>query len=138
MKKFDPSLIEAARAVVWINGKEKRVKVMDRDYNLINPDTRNNWCDPIGAAYTQWREMKDEQRLMLMLETAVDLTLQGFDLKDILRAFAEVRQFRDLGNKSYPMCRALTSALVGRCLEPNTMSFESLLERYSNEKETIR
>jgi hypothetical protein len=48
-------------------------------------------------------------------------------LKTVLRAFANVAEFRALGSESYPMCRALTSALVGRCLEPNTMSFEELL-----------
>jgi hypothetical protein len=65
-----------------------------------------------------------------MLETVIDLGMQGFPLKQMLRAFAEVREFRALGSQSYPMCRALTSALLGRCLEPNTMSFEEvLLER---------
>jgi hypothetical protein len=28
------------------------------------------------------------------------------------------------------MARALTSALVGKCLEPNTMTFEELLMHY--------
>jgi hypothetical protein len=62
-----------------------------------------------------------------MQETALDLTMQGFDLGMILRAFAEVKQFRALGEQSYPMCRALTQAMVGQCLEPNTMEFEELL-----------
>jgi len=48
----------------------------------------------------------------------------------IIAAFAEVREFRALGNQSYPMCRALTTALLGRSLEPNTMSFEGLLIHY--------
>jgi hypothetical protein len=74
--------------------------------------------------------MTDKQRVSLMLETAIDLTMQGYPLKKILTAFAVVRQFRALGSKSYPMCRALTSALVGQCLEPNTMSFEELLVHY--------
>ena len=86
-----------------------------------------HWCDPIGAAYSQWREMTNDQRVLLMLETAIDLAMQGFDLGDVLRAFAEVSEFRALGTASLPMCRALTSALVGQCLEPNTMSFEELL-----------
>lgn len=65
-----------------------------------------------------------------MLETVIDLAMQGFDLGTVLRAFAGVEEFRALGSESYPMCRALTSALVGKCLEPNTMSFEELLEHY--------
>lgn len=36
------------------------------------------------------------------------------------------------------MCRALTCALVGRCLEPNTMSFEELLEADRPKRENIR
>ena len=41
-----------------------------------------------------------------------------------MTAFAEVSEFRALGRESYAMCRALTSALVGQCLEFNTMSFD--------------
>jgi hypothetical protein len=56
--------------------------------------------------------------------------MQGFELGTVLRTFAEVKQFRALGDQSYPMCRALTTAMVGRCLEANTMSFEELLEHH--------
>jgi hypothetical protein len=35
------------------------------------------------------------------------------------------------GDQSYPMCRALTSALVGQCLGFNTMNFEELLIHYA-------
>jgi hypothetical protein len=91
---------------------------------------RNGWCDPIGAAYSDWHKMTNKQRVRLMLETVIDLAMQGYPLKDVLTAFASVRQFRSLGSESYPMARALTSALVGQCLEPNTMSFEELLEHY--------
>jgi hypothetical protein len=79
------------------------------------------------AAYAQWNEMADQQRVLLMLETAIDLAMQGIPLKTVLTAVAEVREFRKLGGQSYPMCRALTKALLGRRLEPNTMSFEELL-----------
>jgi hypothetical protein len=65
-----------------------------------------------------------------MLETAIDLAMNGFDLGDVLREFAKVKQFRELGSKSFPMCRALTKAIVGQCLEFNTMSFEELLVHY--------
>jgi len=52
-------------------------------------------------------------------------------MKDILVEFAKVREFKALGSESFPMCRALTAALVGKCLEPNTMTFEELLEQYA-------
>jgi hypothetical protein len=70
------------------------------------------------------------QRVQLMLETAIDLAMQGIPLADVLKEFAMVKEFRALGGESYPMCRALTSALVGRCREPNTMTFEELLRHY--------
>jgi hypothetical protein len=76
--------------------------------------------------------MSNNERMRLMTETAIDLAMQGFALKDVLAAFAQVIEFRALGSESYPMCRTLTSALLGRCLEPNTMTFEELLETYSN------
>jgi hypothetical protein len=51
-----------------------------------------------------------------MLETAIDLAAQGYKMTDVLRAFAEVKEFRAL--------------MIGKTLEPNTMSFEELLEYY--------
>jgi len=96
-----------------------------------------HWCDPIGAAYTQWNEVTDDRRMVLMVETAIDLTMQGFPLGEVLREFAKVKEFRALGDKSMPMCRALTMALVGQCLEPITMSFEELLRYYGRKKDAV-
>jgi hypothetical protein len=119
-------MINAAEAVVWINRDTHEVMVRSNLYDV--PGVA--WSDPIGAAYSQWRKMSTNQRMQLMEETAIDLAMQGFALKDVLTAFATVIEFRALGSESIPMCRALTSALLGRCLEPNTMSFEELLESY--------
>jgi hypothetical protein len=126
-------MIDAKDAVVWINHDSGEVMVQEHAWGV--PDDRKSlqrgrWGDPIGAAYSEWNAMTDEERVVLMLETAIDLAMQGFALPNVLKAFAQVKQFRDLGSKSYPMCRALTSALVGRSLEPNTMSFEELLVAY--------
>jgi len=122
-------MIKAKDAVVWINDSTREVRVAARGEH--RPDTRGGaWGDPIGASYLQWQDMDDGQRVHLMLATAIDLTMQGFDLGTVLREFAQVDQFRALGSSSYPMCRALTKALVGRSLEPNDMSFEELLEAY--------
>lgn len=129
-------MIDAKDAVVWINNDAKQVMVLPRGSDG-RPERHGGWCDPIGAAYTAWRKATDEERMRLMVETAIDLAMQDFDLKQVLTEFAKVRQFRALGDKSYPMCRALTSALVGRCLEFNTMSFEELLVRYAPEVEAI-
>jgi hypothetical protein len=122
-------MMKAKDAVVWTNNSTREVLVAARGEH--RPDTRGGaWGDPIGASYLQWQEMDDGQRVHLMLETAIDLTMQGFDLGAVLRELAQVDQFRALGSNSYPMCRALTRALVGRSLEPNDMSFEELLEAY--------
>jgi hypothetical protein len=124
--------LDAADIVVWVNDKTKEVMVRTHAWGC--PEERRGhgrgWTDPIGAAYAEWGTMTDRQRVRLMLETAIDLAMQGFGMRDVLTAFAEVREFRALGSRSYPMARALTSALLGRCLEPNAMSFEELLVHY--------
>jgi hypothetical protein len=114
-------MIEAKDAIVSTDDRTHKVCVRKADAAQPYP-----LC-PIGAVYEEWRQASDQQRVQLMLETAIDLATQGFDMVDILRAFAEVRQFRALGSDSYPMCRALTTALVGQCLEPNTETFEALM-----------
>lgn len=122
-------MIDAKDLVVWINTSTHEVRVTAQGER--GPDTRGGvWGDPIGASYLQWKEMDDGQRVVLMLETAIDLAMQGFDLGATLQQFAQVTEFRELGSKSYPMCRALTKALVGRSLEPNDMTFEELLEAH--------
>ena len=123
-------------AVVWVNKAKKEVMVRSHAWGV--PEDREqlrhgHWGDPIGAAYLQWQKMTNQQRVHLMLETAIDLAMQGIPLKTVLTAFAEVREFRALGGESYPMCRALTKALIGRSYEFNTMGFEELLVRYAPE-----
>ena len=127
-------MLDAKDIVVWVNNDTKQILVTTfawrwpGEYHQSRPP---HWSDPIGAAYSQWRTMTDPQRTNLMLETAIDLAMQGFSLKAVLTAFAGVRQFRALGSQSYPMARALTSALLGKCLEPNTMTFDQLLVQYA-------
>ena len=103
------TLIGARDAVVWVNNETREVCVRanGRDWARIEG---SQWRDPIGAAYSDWREANNDKRVLLMLETAIDLAMQGIDLGSILRAFAEVKEFRALGSVSTPMCRALTSA----------------------------
>jgi hypothetical protein len=108
--------MKAENIVVWVNYDTRQVRVRGSRYGRPEADG-GHWHDPIGAAYSQWCEMTDDQRVLLMLQTAIDLTMQGFDLGEVLRAFAEVSEFRALATTSYPMCRALTKALTGTCLE---------------------
>lgn len=123
-------LIEAKHLVVWIKKDTKQIDVEDVEGKAEWLTGHRGWSDPIGASYMEWREMTDKQRVDLMLETAIDLAMNGFELGDVLKAFSQVRQFRALGGQSFPMCRALTKALVGRSLEFNSMSFEDLLTHY--------
>lgn len=122
-------MIQANEAVVWVNDGTREVMVKSHSWGC---PAGSGWCDPIGAAYSEWQDGTDAdaKRVRLMLETAIDLTMQGYSMQTVLRAFAEVPQFRALGGQSSPMCRALTQALIGECLEPNTMSFEELLVAY--------
>ena len=122
------AMINARDAVVWVRGDTHEVSVCPRGYR--DSSLRGRWVDAIGANYRQWQEMTNEKRVLLMLETAIDLAMQGTALVDVLREFAKVKEFRALGEKSYPMCRALTRAHVGQCLEPYTMTFEELLVAY--------
>src|SRR5262249_30326333 len=124
------SMIHAKDAVFWT--KRETHEIMVRPFSWQCPEDHglgHGWGDPIGAAYSAWQTASTKERVQLMLETVIDLAAQGYPIKDVLRAFAEVKEFRALGQQSYPMCRALTSALVGKCLEPNAMSFDELLGR---------
>jgi hypothetical protein len=131
-------MFAAKDIVVWINRNTKEVLVRTLEWGVPEDhfsDNRRGWCDPIGAAYAQWQKMHDALRVQLMLETAIDLAMNGFALKQVLTAFAEVREFRALGAQSCPMCRALTKALVDRSLDAVTMSFEELLVHYAKRNE---
>jgi len=67
----------------------------------------------LAVGHGKWRNMTSDERARLNTEFALDLAMQGFDLGTVLKAFAQVREFRALGAKSHPMCRALTKALIG-------------------------
>src|SRR5262249_58745531 len=124
-------MIDAEDAVIWTNDDEKTVRVLPRNDSWARTLAREDWGDPIGAHYVQWQEMSNDRRVLLMLETAIDLAMQRYPLEHVLTEFAKVTEFRALGAQSFPMCRALTKALVGKSLEPNTMGFEDLLAHYA-------
>ncbi|UPK02834.1 hypothetical protein [Bradyrhizobium sp. 170] len=121
-------MIKAKDAVVWINNASHGVLVLPQGERP--PEGNGRWSDPIGASYRQWQEMENRERVLLMLETAIDLSMQDFDLGSVLREMARVKEFRALGSESSPMCRALTKALTGKTLDSVTMTFEELLVTY--------
>jgi hypothetical protein len=118
-------MINASDAVVWTKQSGRAVRVMPVGSGA--PDRAQGWRDPIGAHYSQWQHMNDRERVHLMLETAIDLAMQDFKMADVLKQFATVKEFRALGSASYPMCRAITMAVIGKSLEANTMTFEQIM-----------
>jgi hypothetical protein len=103
------------RIVVWVNTDTRQVRVRGAEYG--RPDG-GPWYDPISAAYPQWRKMTSDQRALRILETVIDLAMQGFDLGNVLLAFDEIPEFR-VFDASDPMRRALWSALNDKYhLEP--------------------
>src|SRR2546430_1314202 len=98
---MERAMINAADAVVWVNNETHQVMVWP--HGRVPETPRGYWCDPIGAAYSEWQEASNDQRMRLMTETAIDLAMQGFALKDVLTALSQVVEFRALGSQSYPM-----------------------------------
>jgi hypothetical protein len=49
------------------------------------------WGDPIGAAYSQWQAMTNEQRVQLMLETVIDSACRASPAMTVPAASAPAR-----------------------------------------------
>ena len=131
-------MIDAKQAMIWTNPETHQVRVIakgdDRSEMRKYP-----WGDVLGASVFSWQdELDDKQRVDLMLETAIDLAARGFNMAEILREFAKVKQFRALGNESQPMCRALTQALIGKTLDlGGSMSFDEIIQHYGFEEDGL-
>jgi hypothetical protein len=73
-------MISIEEAVVWVNDETREVIVRPHAWGVPEDRKgyrRGDWCDPIGAAYSEWRSATDAQRVRLMLETVIDLAMQG-------------------------------------------------------------
>jgi len=130
-------MIEVKQAVVWVNPETKQVMVArkGREFGPQGRHAREDWRDPIGAGYGEWEswaKTDPDQCARLMLETAIDLAVDGYDLKTVLREFAKVDCFYALGRESFPMCRALTQVLGGKRLgDPDPGSFDETIRRHA-------
>ncbi|MHC2618176.1 hypothetical protein ACVIW2_000207 [Bradyrhizobium huanghuaihaiense] len=84
---------------LWVNRNTHEIRVMaigtDRAIN-----SSDGWSDPLGAANAEWRELTNPARVQLMLETAIDLAMQGYELKTVLRAFAGVLNSAPWGRRA--------------------------------------
>jgi hypothetical protein len=83
-------MLNAKDIVVWVNNDSKEVMVRTHGWGVPEHHfgSRSGWGDPIGAAYSQWHEITNAQRVQLMLETAIDLSMHGFALQDVLVALS--------------------------------------------------
>ena len=122
-------MIDGQNILIWSNMDTHQVLVLPRE--APPPQGGGLWLHYFGAFDPKWRNMTSDERARLKTEFALDLAMQGFDLGTVLKAFAQVREFRALGAKSHPMCRALTKALIGETYDMATMGFEELLETYA-------
>ena len=121
--------IDAKEAHIWWNADDRLVLVARFSEQKRDPGP-GFWSD-VGASMTNWRELSDAERLLWLRELALDLHMTAdIPMNAILREFANIREFYDLGRHSYMMCRALTKALTGTAYEPNTMDFDELMETY--------
>lgn len=99
-------MIEAIDAHIWWDTKKKRAFV-----TTFPSDIRGFQYDG-GASYTRWRtRYTDADRVREMMDILVELFFRGFDPMGVVREFAKVRQFRELGLESWPMARVLAAAL---------------------------
>jgi hypothetical protein len=111
-------MIKAEDPVFWVNNDTKEVLVRPFDWGVPEDGGHQYWADPIGAAYMQWQKMNNGQRVRLMLETVIDLGMQGFPLATVLKEFATVEEFRALGSRSVSLvaryeCVPLRDAMLG-------------------------
>lgn len=100
------SMIEAKDAHIWWDRETKRVLV-----TRFPGDVRGFVCDG-GASYVRWRQRySDADRVREMMEMVIERLFEGYEPKMVIREFAKVRQFRELGLESWNMARVLAAAL---------------------------
>ena len=110
-------MIKSEDCVVWVNPDNKVVRVTGRKSPVAICASRNRWYNPIGAAFGRWKSATNGKRARQTTEPA----MQGYDLGAVLREF--IASWREEQ-------RTLTTAIVGKFLEPNTVPFGELLVEY--------
>lgn len=119
------SLIEAKDAHIWWDLSTKRVLVVPYG----DGDCIPGFMFDAGASYARWqRDYTDADRVREMLEMVVERLLEGYEPSMVLREFAKVRQFRELGAESWMMARVMGVALGKGPLDPGAFKEEFLHE----------
>lgn len=70
-----------------------------------------------GACMASWKNQSTEQLLMELQERLIELSVNGGSMKQMVCQMAKIKEFAALGADSFPMARALSSALAGKSYE---------------------
>jgi hypothetical protein len=76
---------EEEEAVFWVNDATHQILIRPHSWGCpedrpsLRP--RSGWSDPIGAAYAEWQGSSTKDRVNLMLETIIDLAMQGYPIR---------------------------------------------------------
>jgi hypothetical protein len=123
--------IDAKDAHIWWEPDDGHILVARYGEHTREPGP-GFWSD-VGASMTNWRELSDAERVLWLRELALDLHMtSGIPMDAIVREFAKIREFYDLGRRSHMMCRVLTKALTGTAYDLSTMDFDELMETYGS------
>jgi hypothetical protein len=109
--------IPAVEAHIWWDDERRLLAVVPFGPGQCRTLTTNGYTCDAGASEASWREATQAERLRLLYEMAIEFMVAGHDPKHVVREFAKVREFAELGGKSYPMARALTEAIEGQAVE---------------------
>jgi hypothetical protein len=68
-----------------------------------------------GAYFLKWtKEYTDRKRVQTLVHYALELiVVHGCDPREVVRQLCKVRQFYDLGERSYPMRHVISTATLG-------------------------
>ena len=111
--------IEAKDAHLWWRDSTKEIYVCRFQSSIDRSILRHSsYLSDSGASYVQWaKELTDEQRVQWMMEWSVEFLAKGFPARDVIGQFLKVRQYAELGGKSFMMCRTFFMRLEGKELE---------------------
>jgi hypothetical protein len=107
--------IEAKDAHLWWRDSTKEIYVCQFQSSIDRSILRHSsYLSDSGASYMQWaKELTDEQRVQWMMEMVIEFLAKGYSAHDVIGQFLKVRQFAELGGKSYMMCRTFFKRLDG-------------------------
>lgn len=118
-------MIKSEDRVVWVTPDDKVVRVTGGGSlpSLSAHPGTGHWYDPIGAVYGRWKSASGE-RARQMTETAIDMAMQATIWE---RSCGSLSAWRE----EHTHVPGADTAIVGKCLEPNTVPFGEMLVAYN-------